>query len=84
MSANGRLLERYPLFSNRPMISPTRPRMTPSGLTAMKVCSEDIVDWIEDCLDGLKRAASSNACGEVRRVKSRSEKVTRRKSLGMS
>jgi len=84
ISANVTLLQRYPLFSNRPMISPTRPRMTPSGLTAMKVCSEDIVGWIEDCLDGLKSAVNSNACGEVRRVKSKSEKVTRRKSLGMS
>ena len=32
----------YPLFSNRAMISPTNPLMTPSGLTAMKVCSVDI------------------------------------------
>jgi len=32
----------YPLFSNRPMISPTNPLMTPSGLTAIKVCSLDI------------------------------------------
>ena len=32
----------YPLFSNRAMISPTNPLMTPSGLTAIKVCSVDI------------------------------------------
>ena len=32
----------YPLFSNRPMISPTNPLMTPSGLMAIKVCSVDI------------------------------------------
>ena len=28
-----------PLFSKREMISPTRPRITPSGLTAINVCS---------------------------------------------
>src|SRR5271154_4335777 len=32
----------YPLFSNRAMISPTNPLMTPSGLMAIKVCSVDI------------------------------------------
>lgn len=33
----------YPRFSKRERMSPTRPRWTPSGLMAMKVCSVDML-----------------------------------------
>lgn len=56
---------RYPLFSNRAMISPTNPLMTPSGLTAMKVCSEDIVSI---CFE-LKSLVIWNASVKVMKVK---------------
>ena len=42
---NSSRMGEYPLFSNREMISPTRPRITPSGLTAMNVCSVAISDF---------------------------------------
>lgn len=70
----------YPLFSNLPIISPTKPLITPSGLTAIKVCSLDILtsssfggDW--------KSFVIWNAWAVVMRVST--TVVMMRKSFGM-
>ena len=70
----------YPLFSNRAMISPTRPLMTPSGLIAMKVCSADILGVSTICSCELKSFESWNPWAVVMRVRST---VTIRKAFDM-
>src|ERR1700736_5262886 len=70
----------YPLFSNRAMISPTRPLMTPSGLIAMKVCSADILGVSTICSCELKSFESWNPWAVVLRLRST---VTIRKAFDM-